>query len=236
MSTLDTKLNIIDYSISYDIGDAQDNWKNFRGNLFHTGQSANNGPTKNSVKFVYNIGNVQIISSPAVDRQGNIYFGSQDGYLYKISSSGSFIWKSQSSGIGSFASSPALSYNEDVVYCGNSDSYLYAMSTSTGSHVWKFNALGVITTSPYVHGAGNDGIVFISCALVYTFVLNATNITQYSSEFAGGPFDYSSPVFLNNSVYIGCQDGNVIALSYKMINKAMSLTQKWTFTTSGPIR
>ena len=210
-------------------------WRNYRGNLLHTGESRNNGPVKSFVGYLYDIENVQIISSPAVDMQGNVYFGTDynninNGNIYKISSTGSFIWKFY--GNSSFPSSPALSYDEKVLYCGGYNSYMYAISTLSGSLVWHVSLNYSLTSSPYVYGKGIESVIFVGAEALLYFALNATNgeIITYGSYMDS--IDFSSPVFYNNTLYCGCLDFQVHAHYY--VDSTFS--PKWTFMSGGQIR
>ena len=210
------------------------NWRNYRGNTLHTGESTNNGPVRSSIKFVYDIGNVQIISSPVVDLQSNIYFGSQDGYLYKISSIGSFIWRFDVK--GALTSTPALSNNHDIIYIVAKDS-IYAIGTLTGIQIWRNNdifTMGTITSSPYVYGEGNSATLFVCTPTFFVIALNATTGITVSLNVAFGSVDYSSPVFYNQTLYVGCVDGCVYA--YIFNSKKVSLDAKWIKCTGYQIR
>ena len=208
------------------------NWRNYRGNTLHTGESTNNGPVRSSIKFVYDIGNAQIISSPVVDLQSNIYFGSQDGYLYKISSIGSFIWRFKVN--GTLTSSPALSYNHNVVYIVAEDS-IYAIVTSTGIQIWNYySSWGQITSSPYLYSKNNNSTLFICTPTFFVIALNATTGSLLSLNAVIGSVDYSSPMFYNYSLYFGCVDGCVYA--YTFTYNEIILTDKWMRCTGGQVR
>ena len=207
-------------------------WSNYRGNTLHTGESNNNGIVKSAVKFVYGIGNAPIISSPAVDLQSSIYFGSQDGYLYKISSIGSFIWRFKVN--GTLTSSPALSYNHNVVYIVAEDS-IYAIVTSTGIQIWNYySSWGQITSSPYLYSKNNNSTLFICTPTFFVIALNATTGSLLSLNAVIGSVDYSSPMFYNYSLYFGCVDGCVYA--YTFTYNEIILTDKWMRCTGGQVR
>jgi len=71
-----------------------------------------------------------ILSSPAIGKDGTIYVGSYDNYLYAINPDGSLKWKFET-GNGVY-SSPAIG-KDGTIYVGSYDNYLYAIgSTSMG--------------------------------------------------------------------------------------------------------
>ena len=205
------------------------NWNNYRGNDLHTGSSTNNGPVRSYVQFVFNLINYGINSSPAVDRQGNIYFGSQSIYLYKLSCSGKFIWRF--AGVVNSVSSPALSYNEDVLYYGDDGINVYALSTLSGSLIWKYVVRGAINASPYVYGRGYNAIVFVGSTGNYIYGFNATNGYLLTIGNVGSSIDYSSPVVYNNTIYFGTLNNFVNALSIQY----PTLKSKWVFPTMDEI-
>jgi len=64
-----------------------------------------------------------IYSSPAIDARGNLFFGSADGKIYDISSSGSEVWNYT---VGNAVNgSPAI--NDGMLYIGSADNNLYAI-------------------------------------------------------------------------------------------------------------
>ena len=207
-------------------------WENYRRDEFHSGVSRNSGPTRSSVNFIFSMSKYQISSSPAIDMYGYIYFGSQDYHLYKITSSGSLIW-SYGSG-GSFISSPALSYNNEVVYCGNTDTYLYAVASSTGSLIWKMYSFASITSSPYVYGVGVESVIFIGSTASAWFGINATNGNILMSGTSEAAIDYSSIVLYKNSLYFGCIDSHIYAYSVNISEVTQAI--KWTYATGDQIR
>lgn len=182
-------------------------WPNYRGNKLHTGLSDSIGPTISNVKFIFPVSDT-ISSSPAVDSQGNIYFGSVDNIFYKVSSTGSLIWTFDKA-LDDFNSSPALSTNEKIVFCGSSNSYLYALFTLNGSEYWNqpFQTNGPITASPYYYETGIESSVFVASVGGTIYKVDATSGNQVwttsTIKLNLPSFDYSSPVLYNNVLYIG---------------------------------
>jgi len=65
-----------------------------------------------------------ITSSPAIDSDGNIFFGSWDRKLYALSSDGIFLWSFNTGGI--VKSSPTIG-SDRTLYFGSTDGNLYAI-------------------------------------------------------------------------------------------------------------
>ena len=91
----------------------------------------------------------RISSSPVISANGNLFLGSDNYYLYKISPAGKILW--------AFAtrkyvdSSPAIG-NEGTVYFGSNDRRIYALDPD-GKLKWHSKTKGQITSSPAV-GSG----------------------------------------------------------------------------------
>src|SRR5256714_9804028 len=79
--------------------------------------------TTPKVKWTYQTGG-PITATPALGSGGTVYVASQDGSLYAISKTGSFLWKFATG--GSITSSPAVA--NGLVYVGSSDHTLYAIN------------------------------------------------------------------------------------------------------------
>ena len=75
------------------------------------------------IKWNYQVDG-EITSTPAVANNGNIYFGSDDDYLYALNKNGNMLWKFQT--YGKVETSPVIDQN-GTVYFGSDDDYLYAI-------------------------------------------------------------------------------------------------------------
>jgi outer membrane protein assembly factor BamB len=108
-----------------------------RGNLPYS------GPDMYYVKWSFSA-EKSIFSSPVLDSQGRIYFGSQDGNLYCISKTGNLVWKYKTG--GEVDSTPVIG-QDGSVYFGSDDDYLYAVNKS-GKLKWKVDTGGDVRCSP----------------------------------------------------------------------------------------
>jgi outer membrane protein assembly factor BamB len=75
------------------------------------------------VKWIFETGDL-VYSTPAIDQQGNLYFGCDDSFLYALHQDGSEYWKYQTG--GAIRSSPNIS-QRGIIYFGSEDGYLYAL-------------------------------------------------------------------------------------------------------------
>lgn len=73
-------------------------------------------------------------STPAVDNQGNIYFGSHDGCFYSVDVNGKYRWMFKTD--EKIYSSPAI-YMNKVYFCGG-DGFTYCLDLY-GNLIWKYN-------------------------------------------------------------------------------------------------
>ena len=130
-----------------------------------------------------------------------------------------------------FVSSPALNHNEDIVYCGNTDSNLYAISSTTGSVIWIFHTTAAITSSPYVHGQGFNETIYVASTDYIVYSVNATS-GIFLKPIGFVTADSSSPVIYNEALYIGSIDHAVYALS----THSSYYLVLWRFMTDNQIR
>jgi len=128
-----------------------------------------------------------------------------------------------------------------VCYFGSLDHNIYAVNTNTGTKIWNFTtgyevASSVAVVNSKVYTGADDGNIYC---------LDATTGAQLWKTYAGGvtkcllgaggymsiePPVRSSPMVLNNKVYVGALDGNLYCLD------ANTGTQIWKFITQGPIQ
>jgi outer membrane protein assembly factor BamB len=79
-----------------------------------------------------------IFSSPVVDRDGIIYFGSADAVFYAVRPDGGLAWKQK---LGELVDSAAVIGDDGTVYVGSGDGHLYAFGDG-GEIRWRFKPRG----------------------------------------------------------------------------------------------
>lgn len=114
-----------------------------------------------------------IVGSPALDQEGNLFFGSSDGFLYSLDPSGALRWSFY---VGvELDSSPAVD-EEGNVYLGGFDGILYSLSND-GSLRWEFaareseEAFSSRIAGPVAIGEG--GVVYFGSADGYCYAVDS---------------------------------------------------------------
>jgi outer membrane protein assembly factor BamB len=121
-----------------------------------------------SLKWRFNPGDSNVISTPALDTVGTerrVYFSAADGKLYAMKANpagiaGEQIWAPSIGGIT--RSSPAVDNNNHNIYVGSSNDSIYAISSS-GIQLWARDLGEDIESSPVVDNTGGayNGTIYI---------------------------------------------------------------------------
>lgn len=164
------------------------------------------------------IGPVQ--SSVAISDDGNfIYFGSKDGNLYCLSSSGYLQWSYETSGM--IDSSPAIMSTGDVVV-GSRDAAVYCVDEA-GTLKWSFETNGPIESSPAIDVNDNviigsrDHAIYSISPMGAENWLYIANYHIWSSPVIGRAPAYGSgpdPAIevTTSTIYFTCADMNLYAI------------------------
>ena len=125
-------------------------------------------------------------SSVAISDDGNfIYFGSKDGNLYCLTSSGYLQWSYETGGM--VDSSPGILGTGDIVV-GSRDGAVYCVDPS-GDLRWSFETGGPIESSPAIDG-NNNVIIGSRDHFLYSISPNGVQNWRYMSDY----HVWSSPV------------------------------------------
>lgn len=177
--------------------------------------------SKGSIKWRYTTGG-GIYSSPTVDTNGVIYFGSTDANMYAVYPSGTVIWSYYM--YSSIKSSPALD-SLGRIYIGTTGGILYAMDPS-GIPVWstKVSTAQFDISSPVISG---DGSIYIGSISSDRSLHSFSSSGTYRWRFATGGQVYATPAI--------AMDGSIIVTAYQAnyvycITPSGNLT--WAFATS----
>jgi outer membrane protein assembly factor BamB len=111
-------------------------WPMYLHDPQHTGRSPYRGPQQAKAERLFETSN-SVYSSPALDAAGNVYFGSDDGYLYCIRSDGVLNWKFKTDA-ERVKSSPLVCADGTVLFsaASSTSAYFYAL-TASGTLKWR---------------------------------------------------------------------------------------------------
>lgn len=162
----------------------------------------------------------EVRSSPHI-RDGNLYIGSYDRYLYCLNApTGELVWKrATSKGI----SSSPTTWSE-LVLVGSEDGQLYALDARRGTPRWSFRTGRAIRSSPRVE----DRIIYVGSDDQHVYAidgLNGRKLWQYRTWM---PVRSSSAID-QHGVYIGSSDGFLYSLD------PLKGGLRWKQKTQGPI-
>jgi len=146
-----------------------------------------------------------VYSSPAIDDNGTVYFGSDDTYLYSIKSDGIFNWKFKTG--NDVISSPVVG-KDGTIYVGSEDDYLYAINQE-GELKWKYKTGSDILSSPSL---GIDDAIYFGSNDSYFYALdvNGSLLWKYKTE---GSVSGSPAIAKDGTIYFGSSDRNLYALN-----------------------
>jgi outer membrane protein assembly factor BamB len=147
-------------------------------------------------------------SSPALDENGIIYFGTWDCSLYAVYPNGTVKWQRTGLG-GSIASSPAIG-SDGTIYFGTlrDNGQIIAMDQN-GNLKWQYFTGYKIVSSPAI---GDDGTVYIGSGDDYVYAMNPNGTLRWrfktEGEIHGDP-----SIASDGTIYITSYDGYLYALS-----------------------
>lgn len=159
-------------------------------------------------------------SSPALGRDGTIYLGSWDGYLFALNPDGTRRWRFKTG--FEITSSPAIG-QDGTVYVGCRDRRLYAVAPN-GRKRWAFKSGGWVDASPAI---GTNGNIYFGSWDRKFYALNADGAKQWEFPTAG-PVVSSAAIDAGGVIYFGSHDRKFYALN-------PDGSKRWEFATEGAI-
>ena len=138
---------------------------------------------------------------------------------------------------GQINSNPAVV--KGVAYFGCMDGNIYAVNAQNGSEIWTFQTGFAEPSSPAVvndrvyTGADSGSVYCINAVTgkqVWKTLTGGITNNLLGSQSGGVPNSRSSPMVVNNKVYVGALDNNVYCLD------AYTGQILWNYTTNGVIR
>jgi len=158
----------------------------------------------------------EIVSSPAVDASGNIFFGDDSGYVTCLNQNGGLIWRRRiSTGIYSVCSSPAIGPN--ALYVGTDDGFLFALNRSSpGTQIWRYPSTGTgfegIRSSPVI---GSDGTIYFGCddGKLYAVTSNGQLKSGFPVILSDGFITSTPAIALDGTVIVYTGEDSVFGVS-----------------------
>lgn len=169
-----------------------------------------------------------IYGSPAVDTEGNIYFGAQvsadaalldDNSLYCLAPNGTLKWKF--TGADDWIDSSVALGPDGTVYFGSWDGRLYALNGDTGAEKWNFATAGLIIASPVL---GADGTIYVGSHDGLFYALNPDGTLKWA-HIADGAIEGSAVLDDAGNIYFATLAGTVFSLT-------SAGDVRWTFALS----
>ena len=132
--------------------------------------------------------NKSILSSPAIDLAGNLFFGSGNGYCYSISDDGSSAvlnWKVSTN--DRVDTSPVLGENNDVIFVSR-DGYLRSIDINTGITNWDAFTGDVFYSSPVVDSNGRIYVIgYTGFGENHMFAFESNGTTAWDTNQSSSP-------------------------------------------------
>jgi len=177
-----------------------------------------------------------IQSSPAIDDEGNIYFGysialpgADFGLMIALDSEGEKLWEfmirddegDPKTGSQVF-SSPAI--EDGRLYFGSDNNRLYALEKENGTEAWNRTTTGNIFSSPAI---GPEGTIYVGSGdkMLHAFKPNGTSAWRFRAD---GEIHSSPAVGPEGMIYFGSYDNNIYSLY-------PDGTERWRVKTEGRV-
>jgi outer membrane protein assembly factor BamB len=164
--------------------------------------------------------------SPAIDEDGIVYIGSDDGNLYAVDPHlGEELWHFTTG--GEIRASPTVA-PDGTIYFGSLDNNLYAI-TSKGSLKWSLLFNGYLFSSPAISSDGST--VFIGSSDKNIYAITRSGTIKWKYETGGKIISAPSIGYdgIDDVVYVGSLDNHLYALA------ASTGLLKWKFKTNAEI-
>ena len=148
----------------------------------------------------------------AAEEDGIVYAPSNDGNVYAIGPNGEEIWRFTT---GHFVwAQPRI--NDDVIYVGSMDHFVYAVDKISGEKIWEFEMGGAVISPPILNESGT--ILFAGSIGKEMVALDTTkddiDDRVIWSFNAGGELDsvWGNAILVDNTLYFADTSGKIFAL------------------------
>jgi len=161
-----------------------------------------------------------VSGAPAMDLQGRLLFGTEDGVLHCIDEGGDQAWTYQTG--GPIRSSPAIAGDGSVLF-GSDDSMVYCLA-SDGVLRWDYRTGGEVAASPAIAG---DGTVYVGSSDGVMYSFDATGVLRWTFTTRGS-ISSSAAIAADGRVCFGSADSSVYVLN-------PDSSPAWEYPTGGEV-
>ncbi|MCD6498563.1 MAG: PQQ-binding-like beta-propeller repeat protein [Deltaproteobacteria bacterium] len=189
----------------------------FRGDGYRSGWSDFVGPSQRPAVLWRFATGARISGSVAIGRNGALFFGSHDGWVYALGHDGRLAWRFRTN--DAIWGSPALADGGRLVVIGSDDDHLYGLDANTGTlrfkvklgscrptvRIGKETVLCDVDSSPMVDGRGH---IFVGSDGLWALDTKGTILWHFGSGHVA-----SSPmVGPDGTVVFGSQNNQIVAV------------------------
>jgi outer membrane protein assembly factor BamB len=111
------------------------------------------------------------LATPAIDSNGKIYIGTDDGIVIAMTISGDLLWEKDIK--APVRSSAAIDEDNGLIYFGTKEddkSKFMALNISTGEIQWEYKTGADVYSSPLI---GNNGRIYVGSESRYLYAFNS---------------------------------------------------------------
>ena len=152
----------------------------------------------------------EILSSLAVDANGNSYIGAFDGSFYKVSPNGEMAWSIRDFGV---VLGKATILADTIIVganMGNGRGMIYALSPDKTIQ-WSYEAAGAVVAAPLLSEDGNR--VYAATISGYVYAVDfRTGKLIWQAELDGSPEIVVQPALVNDKLILNIRGGTLVAL------------------------
>ncbi|HVO74903.1 MAG TPA: PQQ-binding-like beta-propeller repeat protein [Ignavibacteriaceae bacterium] len=200
-------------------------WPMMSHDVYHTGRSPYNTTLSPEGVEIWRFDTSNSFDGGVViDKEGNLFFGCMDGYVYSTYPNGTMKWKTNL--YRNMDSTPAIDEN-GTIYIGTiwNSNCLFALYSNNGTLKWSHPTGDDIDSSPTI---GVDGTIYFGCWNGCVYALHPDGRTKWIYH-TGDIITGSPAIGPDGTVYIGSHDSILYALN-------PNATVKWKFDTGGWVR
>jgi len=176
--------------------------RRFRGDRRQTGRSPHLGPTRGRLRYRFmTLG--PITAQPVLGRDGQLHFGSHDGFLYTLDATGRLAWRRA---LGAPVHTTALVASDALVVVGADDGRLELLEPSGALRLGL--ELGASIGAAPVETTDGLYVVAVGPRLI---ALDSGGVQRWAFR-AGSEIHATAAVDDDNRLYVGAQDRRLHAL------------------------